>query len=99
MESVRFDPENVDALCMFPCHDEWENEKGITTGWRGKVKIELPRPYRAWKIEQLGARRFSALEVRAFMTARRDRKMAVLYVKTLMAELARKTPQIVGGKA
>lgn len=96
-ESVRFDPENCDALCMFPCHDEWEHEKGVTKGKHGAAIIEIPRAYRLWKIEQLGARRFAALEVRANMTTKKDRKMSLLYVKALIAEAAKAHP-IIGGR-
>ena len=86
-ESVRFDPENCDALCMFPCHDEWENEKGVTKFKRGTWDVELPRPYRDWKIKQLGYPRFAALEVRANTIVKKDRKISLVYVKHLIAEL------------
>ena len=99
MESVRFDPENCDALCMFPCHDEWENEKGIFKLRQGRDVIEYPRAYRAWKITQLGPVRFAALEVRAHTTVKKDRKMSLIYVKALRAEAKKEEgKKIVGGK-
>lgn len=96
-ESTRFDPENCDALCR-ACHAYFEDRKGMTYKKHGKVIIEVAAEYRAWKEFQLGPRAFAALEVRAHTYAKKDRKMALLYVKALMADLKKRQPEVVGGK-
>lgn len=86
-ESTRFDPDNCDAFCKVPCHSEWENEKGETKGFHKGEPIVLFRPYKEWKINQLGEHRFAALEVRAHQTVKKDRKMALLRVKLMRKSL------------
>lgn len=90
MESVRFDQENADTFCR-TCHQIYETQKGTVRVKHGDAIIEKPMPYRAWKIAQLGAQRFSALEVRAHAHVKKDRKLSLLYVKALMNDL-RKIP-------
>jgi hypothetical protein len=94
MESVRFDQENADAFCR-TCHQIFEPQKGfVRSGVAGTP--DAPAPYRAWKMAHLGAKRFAALEVRAHTTAKKDRKMMLLYVKSLIAELRKTRPGVVG---
>lgn len=51
-KGTRFDPENNDAICWFPCHAyHFEKEK------QGE--------YRDFKLRQLGTRKYNALEKRA----------------------------------
>lgn len=59
-ESVRFDPQNCDAL-DFGCHRYWEKEDR--------------EGYRAFKVKQLGQKAFDALTVRACQLVKKDRKM------------------------
>ena len=66
-ESVRFDPENCDALCM-ACH--------IYFGGN-------PLEYVVWKRKQLGYERFDALSVRAHQYKKKDRKMELIKIKAL----------------
>ena len=51
MLTVRFDPENCDALCKMPCHRIWQTDDHDS--------------YRHFKIKQLGMRGFNALTLRA----------------------------------
>jgi hypothetical protein len=54
-KGTRFDPENCDAVCWMPCHKYyWEKEK------QGE--------YRDFKMKQLGAVKYKALEKRARTT-------------------------------
>ena len=54
-KGTRFDPENNDAVCWMPCHKYyWEKEK--------------QGDYRDFKMKQLGAERYAALELRARRT-------------------------------
>ena len=73
-ESVRFDPENCDAACK-ACHNFIENDK------MGQSVLSN------WKLEQLGAKRYGALLVRANHTGRKDDVMARIVIKKLMSEL------------
>jgi 5-methylcytosine-specific restriction endonuclease McrA len=65
-ESTRFDPENVDTLCH-GCHQYW-----------GSTDRE---DYRAFKIKQLGQKRFDALLIQSNTTQKKDRKMQYLKFK------------------
>ena len=86
METTRFDPENVDCLCAFPCHAEWESEKAEGLA------------YYVWKRDRLGAARFDALTVRAHTPGKKDRKLALLQVKAMLAELRKGQPKVVGAQ-
>lgn len=70
-KQVQYDPENIDALCH-PHH------AGQMSGWEYKK----PGEYRDWKIQQLGKKRFNALEARA-------RRGHIDYTPALLAELTR----------
>jgi hypothetical protein len=72
--SVRYDPENCDTLCMF-CHFKWGSDQR--------------RDYEAFKRKQLGETAYRKLEIRSQMYAKRDHKLALLYVKELL-----KTPPL-----
>jgi len=67
-KSVRFDPENCDALCT-GCHQYW-----------GSTDTEA---YRTFKIKQLGEEGFEKLTIRANMPVRDDRKLAYIVAKKL----------------
>lgn len=71
-ESVRFDPENCDALC-YGCHQFW-----------GSTNRE---DYRAFKIKQLGKRAFDLLCWRAEQYKKKDRKLALLLARALLKTL------------
>ena len=62
-ESVRFEPDDCDALC-FGCHMIWEKDDRDS--------------YKAFKIKQLGQKRYDSLEIQAHTYKKRDRKMEVL---------------------
>lgn len=66
--SVRFDPENVDTLC-FCCHRLWGGDER--------------RAYEEFKRKQLGERGYLRLEIRKNAYAKRDKKLALIYVKAL----------------
>jgi hypothetical protein len=95
MESVRFDPENADCLCISD-HQIFETEKGVTKGVIGGVEVELPRPYRAWKIQKLGLHRFGLLELRAHTHVKKDRAISLLVVKELLKDLESKESSPLG---
>lgn len=70
-ESVRFDPANADALC-FGCHQYWGSN---------------PDSYRAFKQSQLGQFEYERLMFRAAMSAKKDRKLALIKAKALLDTL------------
>ena len=72
-ESVRFNEQNADCLCM-GCHQFW-----------GSTNRE---DYRAFKIKQLGQRDFDLLTIEANSYAKKDRKLAYIYWKERLEELA-----------
>lgn len=85
-ESVRFDVDNCDTFCI-SCHMKMENEKGFTSGkWHGTFVV-LPKKYTAWKMEQLGQKRYDALAARAAKRVKKDRKMELIRIKELMKQL------------
>ena len=71
-ESVRFDEENVDVLCIV-CHRDLGtyNKPG----------------YEAWKLRQLGEQKFNLLLVRANTYAKKDRKLQALIWKEALKKL------------
>lgn len=71
-ESTRFDPFNVDCLCM-GCHLMW-----------GSTDREA---YRAFKIKQLGQEEFDLLTLRAGTYKKKDRKFEYLIAKELLKSL------------
>jgi len=70
-KSVRFDLDNADALCRYPCHQGsdstnperfgWEYQKGIG----GFKNWSADGEYTLYKKKQLGEQRFSALIIRS----------------------------------
>lgn len=73
-ESVRFDPENVDAVCI-KCHYFVENDPA------GQSKLEK------WKEKQLGEHRYKMLMLRANvvgMGERKDDAMQLIKITALM---------------
>ena len=70
-ESVRFDEENVSCHCT-NCH---------------RVFGENPEDHRAWKLKQLGQRRYDALLVRANTFQKKDRKLMAITYKKAYEEL------------
>lgn len=82
-ESVRFDEDNCDVLCI-KHHMELENEKGWTEGTLSGAKIRLPKKYTQWKLKQLGQSRYDALLLRANRMVKKDRKFQVLRIKQLL---------------
>ncbi len=66
---TRYDPENCDTLCM-PCHRIWGGDDR--------------RVYENFKRKQLGERGYNLLEMRKNAYAKRDYKLALIYVKELL---------------
>ena len=85
MDSVRFDPDNCDALCK-PCRRYFYGKKGRPRRRVGFAPQAEPQDYRTWKIEQLGQQRFGALEILANTRVKRDHKMVVRKIKSLIAD-------------
>jgi hypothetical protein len=71
-ESVRFDEENVDVLCV-GCH--------IELGTNNKPA------YKEFKIKQLGEKGFDLLTLRANTPGKKDRKLAYLVYSQLLKKL------------
>lgn len=71
-ENTRFDPENVDTLCM-GCHMIWGSEDRET--------------YREFKIRQLGVGGFNALRLRSNLYKKKDREMDYLIARKLLDSL------------
>lgn len=71
-ESVRFDPDNADTLCM-PCHRIWGSDDR--------------EAYKTFKLNQLGQKGYDALQVRANTYQKKDRKMSLLICKQLLKEV------------
>lgn len=71
-ESVRFDPENADALCWGD-HSHFEQH---------------PEEHRAWKLKQLGQERFDRLTLRANTPRKRDDVMTRIVLKELLKTVA-----------
>jgi hypothetical protein len=67
-ESVRFDEENCDILCV-ACHFYFETHK---------------TEYEAWKKERMGLKPFNLLMVRAHITGKRDDKAVLMVLKELV---------------
>jgi hypothetical protein len=70
-ESVRFNPLNVDAMCR-------KHHK-----WLGEHRTE----YEAWKLKQLGQVEYDKLLVSANSYCKKDRQLALIYVKSLLKTL------------
>lgn len=66
---TRFDPDNCDALCYY-CHMRWGGD------YRAN--------YTEFKKKQLGEKRYNQLILRANSYCKKDRKMALMYVKELI---------------
>lgn len=88
-ESVRFDTENCDTLCL-KCHLILEHEKGWTKGTHNGGKVELPKLYTSFKLRQLGQKRYDALLLRANTFKKKDRKFSYLIAKKLYDDLSTK---------
>ena len=75
-ESVRFDPENCDAICA-SCH----------LRWGGDYREE----YTAFKIAQLGQDGYNALKLRAHQYKKKDREWEHLRAKARLEDLKKGT--------
>lgn len=71
-EGTRFDPQNADTLC-FGCHKIWGSDD--------------KEAYRDFKIEQLGEMGFKELRIRADTYCKKDRKLAKIFVQSLINNL------------
>jgi len=69
-EATRFEPDNADALC-FGCHRIWGHGDGRDE-------------YKAFKIKQLGEKRFKTLMLQANAFQKKDDKLMTLFVKGLL---------------
>ena len=75
-EGTRFEPDNCDTLC-FGCHERWGH---------GDERDD----YRAFKIKQLGEKRFKSLMIQAYQYKKKDRKMSLMIAKELLKTLNKK---------
>lgn len=71
-ENTRFEPDNVDTLCM-GCHRIWGSDDR--------------EAYRTFKLKQLGQKRFDTLMIQANTYHKRDRKLEVLKWEMALADL------------
>lgn len=81
-ESVRFDVDNVDAMCNMPCHSTWEHKKQDTPKYKGR--------YTRYMIKKLGQAGFDALKIRANRIGKKDDKLMIIAIKFLMTGLKEK---------
>lgn len=72
-ESTRFEPDNCDALCNMPCHHRWGGD------YRGE--------YKAFKLKQLGEKRYKTLELQHNTYQKKDRKLALLIARELLKSI------------
>jgi hypothetical protein len=72
-EGTRFEPDNGDCLC-YPCHEIWGH---------GDEKDD----YKAFKIKQLGEKRFKTLMIQANTYHKKDRKWSLIVAKELLKTL------------
>lgn len=70
-ESTRFEPDNVDTLCM-ACHMKWGGDDR--------------EEYKAFKIKQLGLQRYKSLDVQAHTLCKKDREMQKIKWKLALNE-------------
>ena|SRR3990167_1319508 len=70
-ESVRYDPLNVDCLCI-GCHKHFTINRDL---------------YREWKKEKLGERQYDLLQLLAETPVKKDRIMSLLIIKEMMKTL------------
>ena len=84
-EGTRFDFDNCDALCR-SCHAKFETEKGEG------------RAYWNWKLQRLGPSRFDALNLKAHTYCKKDRKMVLIVLKSIMKDYERQE-KVIGGRA
>lgn len=70
-ESVRFDLENADALCA-------NHHRYFTNNYAD---------HKIWKVEQLGAKRYDLLELRANTPTKKDRESEKMYWRQQLKEL------------
>jgi hypothetical protein len=76
-EATRFEPTNCDTLCH-GCHQYW-----------GSTDRES---YRTFKIKQLGQAGFELLTIQANSYHKKDRVMALIIAKALLAEIIAGAP-------
>ena len=70
-ESVRYDLENVNALCAL-CHKHFTNHYN---------------EHKEWKLKQLGQKKYDLLNLRANTPQKKDRKLQAMYWKAKVKEL------------
>ena len=74
-ETTRYDVENCDALCA-GCHQFWESSDR--------------EAYTEFKKKHLGENGYKILRMRSYQTGKKDRKMALIISKALLADLIKK---------
>ncbi|MEK6883144.1 MAG: recombination protein NinG [Nanoarchaeota archaeon] len=70
-EATRFEPNNVDTLCM-SCHRIWGSDDR--------------EAYREFKLRQLGKKRFNSLMLQANTYKKRDRKFEIIKWRLALKE-------------
>ena len=73
-EGTRFDDENCDLLCWYPCHQNWQSE--------GR------KEYEAFMVQKLGVEGYNRLMIRAKTPKPRDDKMDEFIIKKKLEQLA-----------
>jgi len=71
-ENTRFDTENTDLLCNFPCHHHWQSD--------GR------REYEEFMLKKLGQERYDLLDIRAHTYKKRDDGMDGIILKEMLKE-------------
>jgi len=90
---VRFDFENADGLCRYPCHQGKDSTNPRNFGWEYQKQIkgyngaEADGAYTAYKKKQLGEDRFNALMLRAHKPTKVDEKSLRMAFKMELAKI------------
>ena len=71
-ENVRFDEDNTNLMCNFPCHDYYDHHK---------------TEYKEWMIKRLGQEGFDMLQLRAETYKARDDVSDKIIIKQIIKEL------------
>jgi hypothetical protein len=97
-KSVRWDMENADSLCRYPCHQGSNSSHPGQFGWEYQKQIKGHNgcpddgEYTKFKIKQLGQNNFDLLMIRAHTPTKVDEKMLRIVFKAALkqAEKAKK---------
>jgi hypothetical protein len=92
-KSVRWDTENADALCRYPCHQGSDSSNPEKFGWeyqkqiKGHNGVKDDGEYTKFKIKQLGQKQFDLLMIRAHQPTKVDEKLLRMVFKAALKNI------------